>query len=101
MKAMPKTTQLVNGLLERLNLLLHVTIAPEGGGLTRSVSHMPEKTSSKFMKDSMLKFREKNAPKDKLILFVSLSFSTKCYGEVGHRCLESNSRIHEEYVRPH
>ena len=45
---MPKTTQLVNGLLERLNLLLHVTIAPEGGGLTRSVSHMPEKTASKF-----------------------------------------------------
>ena len=48
-KAMPKTTQLVNGLLERLNLLLHVTIAPEGGGLTRSVSHMPEKTASKFL----------------------------------------------------
>ena len=47
-KTMPKTTQLVNGLLERLNLLLHVTIAPEGGGLTRSVSHMPEKTASKF-----------------------------------------------------
>ena len=46
-KPMPKTALLVNGLLERLNLLLHVTIAPEGGGITRSVSHMPEKSTSK------------------------------------------------------
>ena len=52
-KTMPKTTQLVNGLLERLNLLLHVTIAPEGGGLTRSVSHMPEKIASKFSNRQM------------------------------------------------
>ncbi len=41
---MPKTSVVVSGLLDRLNLLLHVTIAPEGG-LTRSTSHMPEKTS--------------------------------------------------------
>ena len=48
-KSMPKTALLVNGLLERLNLLLHVTIAPEGGGLTRSVSHMPEKSASELI----------------------------------------------------
>lgn len=42
-KLMPRTGQVVNGLLERLSLLLHVTIAPEGGvGMPRSMSQMPE-----------------------------------------------------------
>ena len=40
---MEKTAAVVAGLLERLNLLLHVTIAPEGStGLTRSMSQVPE-----------------------------------------------------------
>ncbi len=41
---MARTRQVVDGLLERLNLLLYVTIAPEEGtaGLTRSLSVMPE-----------------------------------------------------------
>ena len=40
---MEKTEAVVAGLLERLNLLLHVTIALEGStGLTRSMSQMPE-----------------------------------------------------------
>ena len=42
-RALPRTQAVVHGVLERLNLLLHVTIAPESGaGLTRSVSHMPD-----------------------------------------------------------
>ena len=40
---MVKTSAVVAGLLERLSLLLHVTIALEGReGLTRSMSQMPE-----------------------------------------------------------
>ncbi len=50
---MAKTRQVVDGLLERLNLLLYVTIAPEQGtaGLTRSLSVMPEsnKPNSKWL----------------------------------------------------
>ena len=42
-RALPRTQAVVHGVLERLNLLLHVTIAPESGvGITRSVSHMPD-----------------------------------------------------------
>ena len=52
--SLSKTRQVVCGLLERLDLLLQVTIAPSEGdgasGIKRSVSHMPEpyKQGGKF-----------------------------------------------------
>ena len=42
-KDLPRTTNIVSALLERLELLLQVTIAPEiGTGITRSTSCIPE-----------------------------------------------------------
>ncbi len=41
-KPLPRTRAVVMGLLERLNLLLQVTIAPDSSTLVRSTSVLPE-----------------------------------------------------------
>ena len=52
-KSLPKTWAVVNGILERVHLLLHVTIMPEGGvgPFGRTVSLYHQKSGTDLLND--------------------------------------------------